>query len=168
MAAPHQPSDPHTTRGRQAPTAALFVRIPTEQAKRLDRAAFELSLPKQTLVSGLLERYLDSDFSEALRADPAEADPLARRGVTVETRDSSSIAVGRHSFRPRESEVLTAEEVAELLQVDVQSVLELSDSGQLPGRKLGEDWRFAKAAVLRWLAGEDPRPAAAGESEQDR
>jgi excisionase family DNA binding protein len=152
-------------RGGQSPTAALFVRIPTEQAKRLDRAAFELKLPKQKLVSSLLERYLDLDAPDSLQG---EADPLTRRRVTVETLDSSAMTVGHHSFRPRDAEVLTSEEAAELLQVDLQTVLELSDAGELPGRKLGGNWRFSRSAVLRWLAGADQSTTSAGDRDQDR
>ena len=120
-----QPPERRLSHGGQSPTAALFVRIPTEQAKRLDRAAFELQLPKQKLVSDLLARYLDLDAPDSLTG---EADPLTRRRVTVETLDSSAMTVGHHSFRPRDAEVLSSEEAAELLQVDLQTVLELSDA----------------------------------------
>jgi excisionase family DNA binding protein len=160
-----QPPERRLSRGRQSPTAALFVRIPTEQAKRLDRAAFELQLPKQKLVSDLLERYLDVD---AHNPPTGEVDPLTRRRVTVETLDSPAMTVGHHSFRPRDAEVLSSEEAAELLQVDLQTVLELSEAGELPGRKLGGDWRFSRSAVLRWLAGADRSTTPAGDRDQDR
>jgi len=160
-----QPPERRLSHGGQSPTAALFVRIPTEQAKRLDRAAFELQMPKQKLVSDLLARYLDLDAPDSLTG---EADPLTRRRVTVETLDSSAMTVGHHSFRPRDAEVLSSEEAAELLQVDLQTVLELSDAGELPGRKLGGDWRFSRAAILRWLAGAAPNTTSTGDRDQDR
>src|ERR1700728_127963 len=50
------------------PTAALFVRIPTEHARRLDRAAFELRVPKQSLVSELVDRYVNPDSPASLVA----------------------------------------------------------------------------------------------------
>jgi excisionase family DNA binding protein len=31
-------------------------------------------------------------------------------------------------------------------------VIELSEAGQLPGRKLGTHWRFSRAALVAWLA----------------
>ncbi len=127
--------------------AALFVRIPSEQARRLDRAALQLRVPKQSLVSDLLERYVDPDSPESLAALDA------RRRVTVETLDNPALAVGHHSFRPREPEVLTPEEAAELLQVDVEVVHDLARSGELPGRELGGHWRFSRAGLLQWLAG---------------
>ncbi|HUN77828.1 MAG TPA: helix-turn-helix domain-containing protein [Solirubrobacteraceae bacterium] len=158
-------------RGAEA-TAALFVRIPTEHARRLDRAAFELQVPKQSLVSGLVERYVDPDSPASLRAlagARAGAGGLAGAGaragaaglvetgggrrVTVETLDQGELTVGRHAFRPAAaSEVLTAEDAAELLQVSPEVVLGLARAGELPGRDLGGEWRFARAALLGWLA----------------
>lgn len=151
--------------GRRAePTAALFVRIPTEHARRLDRAAFELQIPKQSLVSELVERYVDPDSPASLRAlaeTGATADTGAGRRVTVETLDQGELTVGRHAFRPAAaSEVLTAADAAELLQVPPEVVLGLARAGQLPGRDLGGEWRFARAALLDWLAAGEERSAA--------
>jgi excisionase family DNA binding protein len=149
------PSNPHVPRrsGKgpaktaAEPTAALFVRIPTEHARRLDRAAFELRVPKQSLVSELVERYVNPDSPASLMALGND-----RRRVTVETLDQGELTVGHHSFRPRDPEVLTPEEAAELLQVDADVVLDLARGGELPGRELGGQWRFARAALLAWLA----------------
>jgi excisionase family DNA binding protein len=172
------------------PTAALFVRIPTEHARRLDRAAFELRVPKQSLVSELVERYVNPDSPASLMAlgrgwgtgfaaePPGMAAPATdgmaaqrqaprrpggaagpgvgnedgRRRVTVETLDQGELTVGYHSFRPRDPEVLTPDEAAELLQVDPDVVLDLAREGELPGRELAGEWRFARAALLAWLA----------------
>jgi excisionase family DNA binding protein len=150
-------------------TAALFVRIPTEQANHLDRAAFELQVPKQRLVSDLLERYVDPDSPESLaQLRERQGGPAAHRRVRVEALDPSTVTVGHHSFRPREPEVLTAQEVAELLQVQVSTILDLSGAGELPGRKIGGDWRFARAAILQWLTGAPAQSTSAGESDSDR
>ena len=118
-------------------TTALFVRIPLAQARELDRLAFESRRPKQVVVSELLSRSI--------------GEPAARR-VTIETREERGTVVGRHAFRPFEPDVLTLEEVAELLAVDREQILELARSGELPGRRIGAEWRFARAAVLEWLA----------------
>ena len=62
------------------------------------------------------------------------------------------MAVGSHSFRPFEpAEVLSPAEVADLLQVDAKLVRTLAESGDLPGRKIGDEWRFSRTAVLEWL-----------------
>jgi excisionase family DNA binding protein len=154
MATPSAPQPARRGAGRRpaAATAALFVRIPTEQARRLDRAAFELRVPKQNLVSGLVERYVDPDSPASLRELREGCGERGRRRVTVETLDGGELTVGHHSFRPRDPEVLTAGEAAELLQVEEQVVLELARAGELPGRELGGQWRFARAALLRWLS----------------
>ena len=61
--------------------------------------------------------------------------------------------VGRAHLRPAEpQEVLTLEQAAALLQVEPEVVTELAEAGELPGRKLGDDWRFPRAALLDWLA----------------
>jgi excisionase family DNA binding protein len=134
---------PHGGVRRPHDSTALFVRIPTEQARRLDRASFELKQPKQELVAGLLERYLDQD--------------ARRRQVIVETLEPGDLPVGYHSFRARTPDVLTTEEAAELLQVEPQVVEQLAQDGELPGRRLGDSWRFARQAILDWLA--DPTAA---------
>jgi hypothetical protein len=30
----------------------------------------------------------------------------------------------------------------------------MATAGRLPGRKLGEEWRFSRIALLAWLAGD--------------
>jgi excisionase family DNA binding protein len=59
-------------------------------------------------------------------------------------------------------DVLTVEQLAELLQVDAKTVRTLATSGDLPGRKLGRHWRFSRQAVLDWLAMPERRKGAAG------
>jgi excisionase family DNA binding protein len=116
----------------------LYVRLPSAAAEKLDRAAFELKTTKQNLVAELVEAHL----------------PLAStRRVVVESMDDA-LTVGHHSFVPAEAlDVLTLSEAAELLRIDEQTVAEAAERGDLPGRKLGGEWRFARSAVLRWLAG---------------
>jgi excisionase family DNA binding protein len=134
----------------EKPTAALFVRIPQEQARTLDRLAFESRRPKQAVVSELLARGIGRPAA----ADPA-GEPAGRR-VTIETIHEPDTVVGRHAFRPFEPDVLTLEEVAELLAVEPAAVELLARDGELPGRRIGEAWRFARSAVLAWLAHRSP------------
>jgi excisionase family DNA binding protein len=44
------------------------------------------------------------------------------------------------------------QETAELLRLPVETVRASALAGELPGRVFGEEWRFARAAVLAWLA----------------
>jgi excisionase family DNA binding protein len=118
--------------------AALYVRIPKAQADQLDQAAFTLKRSKQDLVAGLLTTYGDVD---------------TLRRVTVETTDDG-LTVGHAEFRPlAPPDVLTVPQLAEWLQVEEQAIQDLAENGELPGRRLGGEWRFAREAVLAWLAG---------------
>lgn len=123
------------------PTAALFVRIPQAHARALDRLAFESRRPKQAVVTELLARHFGA--------------PDDRR-VTIETFGDAAPVIGRRAFRAFEPDVLTLEEVAELLCVEPEAVAALAASGELPGRRIGEAWRFARVAVLDWLAQGSP------------
>src|SRR4051794_4283989 len=127
--------------------AALFVRLPVEQAEKLDRAAFELKVPKQELVNALVARFSPRELAQLPGVGSS------RRRLLVET-EADDMTVGSHSFRPFDaSEVLSPAEVADLLQVDEPMVEELAEAGDLPGRKIGEEWRFSRTAVLEWLGG---------------
>lgn len=122
----------------------LYVRLPSAHAERLDRAAFELKASKQDIVSGLIGRYVSPDSTDRLRRVVIEA-------------GEDAIATGSHSFTPAApTEVLTLAQVAELLQVDEDAAQELADARELPGRRIGDEWRFSRTAVLRWLAGDAP------------
>ena len=48
-------------------------------------------------------------------------------------------------------EVLTLEEAAEYLRVSESEVVELATSHELPGRKIGEQWRFHRNGLIEWL-----------------
>jgi excisionase family DNA binding protein len=51
--------------------------------------------------------------------------------------------------------VLTLEEAAGLLRLPVETVRASALAGELPGRAFGVEWRFARATLLAWLAGDD-------------
>jgi excisionase family DNA binding protein len=52
------------------------------------------------------------------------------------------------------TEVVTAEEAAELLRVSVKTVLALARAGALPGEKVGRAWRFVRADLLDYVRGQ--------------
>jgi excisionase family DNA binding protein len=129
--------------------AALYVRIPRSKAEKLDRAAFALGVSKQDLVAGLVGKYVRPESARGLQELEGVATP--RRTTTIESDDA--LVVGRASFRANEPrEVMTLAELAQWLEVDEDTVRSLAESGELPGRRLGDEWRFARAAVLDWLA----------------
>jgi excisionase family DNA binding protein len=129
------------------PTSPLFVRLPAGEAEKLDRAAFELKTSKGKLVAGLVARYVDPSSEnglDALRALQTDGTPI----------------VGRAYVRPAdESDVLTVAEAARMLRVGEHTVRELAAQGQLPGRKLGRQWRFSRRALLDWLGSVERAPA---------
>ena len=108
----------------------LFVRLPRREADLLDRVAFEGKISKRELVTSLVQRYLGEDKQPAPELVLGRAHPR-----TAETHD-----------------VLTLEQAAALLQVDAAEVAALAEAGELPGRRIGGDWRFPRAALLEWLA----------------
>ena len=115
----------------------LFVRLPAAEADKLDRASHDLRVAKKDLVTALVAR--------------AQFDDMRR--VVIET-GGEELTVGRADFRPNPApEVLTLEGAAELLQLEQDAVAELAASGELPGRRIGDEWRFSRAAVLAWLGG---------------
>jgi excisionase family DNA binding protein len=48
--------------------------------------------------------------------------------------------------------VLTLAQAAELLQVPEDAVRSLADAGDIPGRLIAGEWRFARAALVAWLS----------------
>jgi len=50
------------------------------------------------------------------------------------------------------SEILTAEETAELFRVSTAFVRGMANSGEIPGTKLGDDWRFIRQDMIDYLS----------------
>ena len=50
--------------------------------------------------------------------------------------------------------VMTVNQVAEYLQVSRRTVYSMAAAGSLPGKKVGEQWRFFKPELDKWLAQE--------------
>jgi len=114
------------------------VRIPSTEADKLHRAANALGAPKRELITRLVARYVDPE-------NPAT---LSRLGGA-----ESEMSVGRAWFRPAEElEILTPAQLAGLLQVEEETVIAMAERKEIPARKVGEEWRFSREAVLAWLA----------------
>jgi excisionase family DNA binding protein len=137
------------------PETALYVRIPATAVDKLDRAAEALGVHKKDLVAGLVSKYVDPDSRHGLSALGSLSQP---RRVTVDLGDPAP-TLGSYSFQPYDPpEVMNAEQAGQFLQIDERVVNELAEAGKLPGRKLGNAWRFSRAALVAWLAGpEQPR-----------
>jgi excisionase family DNA binding protein len=113
----------------------LYVRLPADQARRLDAAASSSGQSKRRLVENAVRHHLEID---------------------------EGLVVGRASLGEDAPEVLTLEEAAALLRVQDAALLAIAKRGELPCKQIGDQWRFSRAAVLAWLDSEPERPGPKG------
>jgi excisionase family DNA binding protein len=138
---------------KPSPEGALFVRLPATAVDKLDRAAEALGVRKKDLVAGLVSRYVDPDSRRGLH----QLSAVAGHKVTVETHEPGA-TLGSYSFQPYDPpEVMNAEQAGQFLQVAEAVVVEMAEAGKLPGKKLGEAWRFSRAALVAWLSTPEKR-----------
>lgn len=64
-----------------------------------------------------------------------------------------------------DKEILTMEEAAELFGVSIKTFIKLLKEEQVPGRKIGREWRFSRLALINWLAAGDSQAYSASESD---
>ena len=65
---------------------------------------------------------------------------------------------------PELPDLMTAEEVAEYLRIDLTTTREMLREGKLPGRKVGRAWRVLRDELEAWLR--QPEPVGDGEAEK--
>ncbi len=53
--------------------------------------------------------------------------------------------------QPQPSPLLTARQVAEILQWNPFTIVKKAEKGNLPGFKLGREWRFRQEDIVRWI-----------------
>jgi excisionase family DNA binding protein len=136
------------------PESALFVRLPANAVEKLHRAADALGMRKKDLVANLVSKYVDPDSRHGLSA----LGSLSSHKVTLDLGENAP-TMGSYSFQPFDPpEVMSAEQAGKFLQIDEAIVVELAEAGKLPGRKLGQDWRFSRVALVAWLSTPDQDP----------
>lgn len=64
-------------------------------------------------------------------------------------------------------EILTVEQVAELLHLHPMTVYRLAKGGKLPGFKVGGRWRFRKDAIEEWMVDRTQVARLEGESRRE-
>jgi excisionase family DNA binding protein len=106
---------------RQTP---LYVRLASESARRLDDAVASSGLTKRQIVEDAVRSHLGGQ---------------------------PELVVGRVSLREPQPDVLTVGEAAAMLRVGEDEVVAAAERGDLPGRHIGGEWRFARDAVMAWL-----------------
>ena len=52
---------------------------------------------------------------------------------------------------PLSSEILTVEEVSEFLRLHPTTIYRMLKRNEIPGFKVGNEWRFFKGHIERWL-----------------
>jgi len=127
---------PKADAGPAADTTALFVRLPAEEAERIDRVAFERKIPKKEVIRMLISDHLEEIPQPSPVPRPA---PEPHRP-------------GHMVYVPYDPpDVLTAREAAKLLRADAETILGMAERGEIPARRIGDEWRFGRAALLDWL-----------------
>jgi excisionase family DNA binding protein len=101
----------------------LYVRLPNADAQRLDAAAAATGKSKRQLVSDAVREHLDDD----------------------------QLAVGRITLREDAPEIMTLAEASALLRLDEDHLQTAAANGELPGRRIGDEWRFSRSALVAWL-----------------
>ena len=124
------------------PLKAIYVRLPQDDAARLDAVAASTGVSKQRLVGEAVRGHLDGALEAG--GDRLVVGRAALREPVSEVTPDPQLS----------GEVMTLGEVAVLLRVDERQVRRSAEESELPGRLIGDDWRFARAAVLSWLARE--------------
>ena len=69
------------------------------------------------------------------------------------------MATGSKPVQDFTGQVMTADEVAELLRVHRSTIYRLLKTGQIPFFRMGSDYRFSRQAIDEWRKSqEDPPP----------
>jgi len=50
-----------------------------------------------------------------------------------------------------DDDVLNLKEAVSFLKIGRTTLLKLAQEGKLPGQKVGNQWRFSRQALLKWL-----------------
>ncbi|MGO9791718.1 MAG: helix-turn-helix domain-containing protein [Solirubrobacteraceae bacterium] len=102
----------------------LYVRLPADQAQRLNDVSGATGRSKRQLVEDAVRKHLSDD---------------------------DGLVVGRVALREDPPAVLTLEEAAALLRVDSAALHEIAEHAEIPCRQIGNEWRFSRDALLAWL-----------------
>ncbi len=50
-----------------------------------------------------------------------------------------------------DQDILTVKEICELLRVHPSTVYKLLREGKIPGFRIGNEWRFRRDVIMRWM-----------------
>jgi excisionase family DNA binding protein len=60
-----------------------------------------------------------------------------------------------NKLEPIPSDVLDVSDLATMLRIHPVTVRLKAASGEIPGRQIGNRWRFSRKRIMEWLAGKD-------------
>jgi excisionase family DNA binding protein len=66
------------------------------------------------------------------------------------------------------SEILTADEAAEMFRVSTPYIRGMANSGEIPGTKMGDDWRFVRQDLIEFLRKRSRREQQARKFQQEQ
>jgi excisionase family DNA binding protein len=104
----------------------LYVRRAADSARRLDEAVASSGMTKRQIVEDAVREHLG--------------------------KANEDLVVGRIALREPAPDVLTAGEAAALLRIAEPELLQAAERGELPGRRIADEWRFGREALLAWLS----------------
>ena len=58
-----------------------------------------------------------------------------------------------------EDDIMTSKELAKVLKIHAVTVRLKAAAGQIPGRQIGNRWRFSRARINQWMQGTGDRTA---------
>lgn len=101
--------------------------------------------------------YVRLPRDQAASLDRLVEDTGFRKQQVVSDLIADRLEVGRADLVPHTEEggVLDLDQTSVLLRIPSEAVVEQVADHGLPGRRIGNEWRFSRAAVMRWLAGGD-------------
>jgi excisionase family DNA binding protein len=65
-------------------------------------------------------------------------------------------------------EILTASQVADLLQIHPRTVYKLVKQGSIPGRKFGGGWRFSRSEIITMISPQGGSKASVSQATEER
>jgi excisionase family DNA binding protein len=68
--------------------------------------------------------------------------------------DQAKVGPDSEATIMQDLQLLTCDEVAQILRVSSETVRHLAAAGELPGRKIGRAWRFSRLAIEKHILGD--------------
>ncbi len=137
-----------TLAGVAASFEGIAVNDQEQPENGVDPAAEE-----QVLAMGAVNEELEEDLDEELLDEFDDGDDLDESEVVEHVRSLVEEIFDEDDLGEvlSEFDVLTLEDAAAYLKVEYGAIRRMIKEQGLPGRKIGEEWRFLRGAIADWL-----------------